>query len=256
LQTSHHPHRYEGRDGADLSYREIGEGRPVILLHGYMLTGEDAWVRPGIAARLAEDGRRVIMPDLRAHGAGAWPHDPAAYPADALIDDGLALIDHLGLGEGDYDLGGYSGGGRVVARMLARGARPGRAVIAGTGLEPIVHAAGRGENYRRMLAEFAAGELEGDPDSPWDLGTYLRSIDADPVALTLILDTFVDTPPEALATIEVPTLVLAGEGEDRGSVDDFAAIIPQATVRRVPGDHGTAVFAPEFTTALLEFLRG
>jgi pimeloyl-ACP methyl ester carboxylesterase len=255
VQDPHDPKHYVGRDGTELSYRELGAGRPIVLLHGYTVTGEDIWIRPGIAARLAADGRRVIMPDLRAHGASARPHDPAAYPADALVDDGLALIDHLGLADGGYDLGGLSIGGRIVARMLTRGARPGRAIVAATGLEPVVHAAGRGDAYRRMLAEYAAGELEPDPDAPWDFVAYLRSVDADPVALTLVLDTFVDTPREALAAIDVPTLVLAGEHEDRGSVDDLAAVIPRATLRRVPGDHGTAHLSPEFAEAILEFLR-
>jgi pimeloyl-ACP methyl ester carboxylesterase len=256
LQVPHRLNYYIGRDGTDLSYRELGAGRPVVLLHGYTQTGEDMWIRPGIAAALAEDERRVIMPDLRAHGASARPHDPAAYPADALVDDGLALIDHLGMADGGYDLGGYSVGGRIVARMLVRGAQPGRAIVGGTGLEPIVHAAGRGDAYRRTLAEYAAGELESDPDAPWDFVAYLRSVDADPIALTLILDTFVDTPTEALAAIDVPTLVLAGEDEDRGSVDDLVATLPHATLRRVPGDHGTAHLAPEFTAAILDFLRG
>jgi pimeloyl-ACP methyl ester carboxylesterase len=253
LLNPHHLHSYVGRDGADLSYREMGEGRPVVLLHGFIVGAEDTWVTSGTAARLAADGRRVIMPDLRSHGASARSHDPEAYPPDALTDDGLALIDHLGLG--DYDLGGYSVGGRVVARMLVRGARPAHAVVGGTGLDPIVRAAGRGESYRRLLADYGAGNLEADQDAPWDIVAYLRTVDADPVALTLVLDTFVDTPREALAGVETPTLVLAGEHEDRGSVDDLAAVLPHATLRRVPGDHGTAHLSPEFTAAILEFLR-
>lgn len=67
-----------------------------------------------------------------------------AYPPDALVEDLLTRTDHLELR--DYDLGGYSVGARIVARALTRGATPRLAFIAGTGLEPIVHAAGRGEN--------------------------------------------------------------------------------------------------------------
>jgi hypothetical protein len=44
----------------------------------------------------------------------ARPHDQIAYPPDVLADDGLALIGRLGLGAGEYDLGGYSLGGRIV----------------------------------------------------------------------------------------------------------------------------------------------
>ena len=82
-------------DGAPLAYLELGEGRPVVLLHGFLMTAHEAWVRPGIAERIAAAGRRVIMPDLRGHGCSA-PRDPAAYPRDILADDGFDLLDRLG----------------------------------------------------------------------------------------------------------------------------------------------------------------
>ena len=52
-------------------------------------------VKSGLAGRLAGRGYRVIMPDLRAHGDSAKPHNAAAYPPDILTDDALALVDHL-----------------------------------------------------------------------------------------------------------------------------------------------------------------
>jgi len=241
----------EALDGIGLTYLELGEGRPLVLLHGYLMTAHEAWVRTGIAERVAASGRRVIMPDLRGHGPGA-PRDPAAYPRDILADDGFALLDRLGIT--DYDLGGYSLGSVAVARMLVRGARPGRAVICGSGLEPIVHAVGRGSLYRHLLAEPGTAEpgtFEGRTNA------YLDRIGADRVALGRVLDTFVNTPVEALERIEAPVLLLFGEEEDeaRGSVDDLAAAIPRAMVRRVPGDHATAPRSPEFADALVEFLR-
>ena len=132
---------FRGRDGMQLAYRELGEGRPLIMIHGY-LGNAMTMVEGGLAGRLAAQGYRVILPDLRGHGDSAKPHDPAAYPADALADDGLALIEHLGLT--DYDLGGYSLGGRTVIRLLARGAAPGRAIVGGQGLEAVTHTVGRG----------------------------------------------------------------------------------------------------------------
>jgi hypothetical protein len=55
----------------------------------------------------------------------------------------------------------------------------------------------------------------------------------------------------------LPVLLLFGDEEDetRGSVEDLAAAFPRAMVRLVPGDHGTAPRSPEFTDALVEFLR-
>jgi pimeloyl-ACP methyl ester carboxylesterase len=243
---------FHAADGLTLAYHELGTGRPVVLLHGYTSTGAGNWVTTGIAARLAASERRVIMPDLRGHGDSARPHDAAAYPPDALTSDALALIEHLGLS--DYDLGGYSLGGRIVARMLALGARPGRAVVAGTGLEPIIHAAGRGENYRRVftnLGTFVPGSFEAQMEE------YLASTGADPVALVNVLDTFVDTPLAAFAQIEVPTLVIAGDADvGRGSVPDLAAAIPGSRLRIVPGDHWTALTSPELTDELVRFLCG
>lgn len=241
---------YEGADGARLSYLELGEGAPVLLMHGYLLTAHDAWVRTGIAERLAAAGRRAVMPDMRGHG-GSAPSDPAAYAPDILPADGFALVDQLGLE--DPDLVGYSMGSVMVARMLVRGARPRRVVIAGTGLEAIVHMTGRGRRHHTMLAEAGAAP-PGTPAGRTD--AYLDRIGADRVALRRVLDTFVDTPAEALGEIEAPVLLLFGEGEDdgRGSVEKLAEAIPRATIRRVPGDHITAPRSPEFAEALVEFL--
>ncbi len=172
---------FQAADGLTLAYHEVGSGRPVVLLHGYMSTGPEIWMRTGIAARLADADRRVIMPDFRGHGASARPHDPAAYPRDALTTDSQRLIAHLELG--DYDLGGYSLGGRVVARMLALGAHPRRAVVGGTGLELIVHAAGRGENYRRILSSLGDISRPAWPEA--QVEEYLTSTGADPVAFAL-----------------------------------------------------------------------
>lgn len=133
---------FGGRDGAELAYREVGEGRPVILIHGFLASSEH-WLRFGHAERLAALGYRVVMPDVRAHGDSDRSHDASAYPPDILAEDGFALVEHLGLGVGDYDLGGYSLGGRTTIRMLALGGTPGRAIVGGMGLEGIVHTAGR-----------------------------------------------------------------------------------------------------------------
>ncbi len=130
------PEYFESFDGQRLAWRELGHGRPVILIHGYFSNTETNWLKYGHAQRVADAGFRVIMPDLRGHGDSAKPHDVDAYPPDALMRDGLALIDHLGLT--DYDLGGYSLGARITVRMLANGAAPGRVVLAGMGLAGIV----------------------------------------------------------------------------------------------------------------------
>src|ERR1700733_962739 len=99
-------HQFVAHDGVRLAFRELGAGRPLVLIHGYFSTAMVNWVRYGHAAAIAARGRRVIMPDLRGHGDSAKPHDAAHYPPDVLAEDGFALLEHLQLT--DYDLGGYS----------------------------------------------------------------------------------------------------------------------------------------------------
>ena len=112
-------HHFTAADGIDLAWHELGEGRPVVLLHGLFSDAYTNWLRFGHAAAIAARGFRVIMPDLRAHGRKrASRMTPAAYPPDILADDGLALIAHLGLD--DYDLGGYSLGARTCVRMVVQ----------------------------------------------------------------------------------------------------------------------------------------
>lgn len=242
---------FRGAGGIRLAYQETGSGRPVVLIHGYLGRGGH-WADTGIAGLLAERGYRVITPDLRGHGDSAKPHDAASYPPDALADDGLALIEHLGLA--GYDLAGDSLGGRTVARMLVRGATPRRAVIGEQGLDTVLHAAGRGGRYRRLFGGFGSWE-PGTPERQWE--DRFRSGGGDPVALTLLLDTFVDTSPAELAAVTVPVLVLTGADDPHDKdAEALARAFPHGSYRQVPGGHGTAFASPEFRQSLAGFLDG
>jgi pimeloyl-ACP methyl ester carboxylesterase len=241
---------FNGRDGVRLAYREMGEGRPLVLIHGFFSTATVNWVRYGHAGKIAALGYRVVMPDLRGHGDSAKPHDAAAYPPDVLADDGFALVEHLGLV--DYDLGGYSLGGRTTIRMMARGAKPVRAIVAGAGWDGVVNTAGRGEHFRNILTNlgtFPRGSAE------WMAEAFLKTVGGDRVALLHVLDTFVDTPREELAHIETPTLVLMGDDDhDTGSGEELAAALPHGTFAGMPGNHMSAVTKPEMGTAIAAFL--
>ena len=245
------PVRYfRGRDGVQLAYRELGEGRPLIMIHGY-LSNALVMIETGIAGRLAGQGYRVVLPDLRGHGDSARPHDPAAYPPDALADDGLALIEQLGLT--DYDLGGYSLGGRTVIRLLARGAAPGRAIVGGQGLEAITHTVGRGGQFRHVLTHFGTFE-PGSPEQAME--DWVTASGGDPVALVRVLDTFVNTPLAALARITVPTLVLTGADDGHNdTAEALASALGNGRYIMLPGNHGTAIATPQFGSAVTGFLE-
>jgi pimeloyl-ACP methyl ester carboxylesterase len=64
----------------------MGEGRPLVLIHGLFSSAFTNWIRYGHAARLARAGFRLIMPDLRAHGESAIlrPIRPISSPMTAL----------------------------------------------------------------------------------------------------------------------------------------------------------------------------
>ncbi len=243
-------HRYTALDGVALAYRQFGEGRPLVLVHGFSSDSQQ-WIDHGLAAAFAAPGHRVIMPDLRGHGASARPHEASAYPPDVLADDGLALVRALGLGDNGYDLVGYSLGGRVVLRMLVRGARPGRAVVAGQGFDVTRPARDRTARHRRLLSAMVEGTLLEPQERA--LADWMAQRGVDPQALLLVLDSFVGTPPEALARISVPTLVVIGERDPRASADALAAAIPSARFATVPGDHD-AVGRPEMLATILAFL--
>jgi pimeloyl-ACP methyl ester carboxylesterase len=245
-------YQFSGRDGQELARREDGSGRPLILLHGFMGNGSH-WFDYGLGNTFVEQGYRVILPDLRGHGQSTTSHDPAAYPPDVLADDGLALIEHLGLAEGEYDLGGYSLGGRIVLRMLARGAKPARAVAAGQGLAKVSGPQGGGVNQRMLTALVNGEEFEpGSPEArraPW-----LTQFGADPQALLHVMGSLVPTPEADLRRITTPTLIVIGDRDERSDADKLAALLPNGKYVTVPGDHGSSFTAPEFIAAMTEFL--
>jgi pimeloyl-ACP methyl ester carboxylesterase len=243
-------HHFRSRDGLELAYREMGTGRTLILIHGYFSTAMVNWVRYGHAAKIAAEGYRVVMPDLRGHGDSAKPHEAGFYPRDVLADDGLALVEHLELT--DYDLGGYSLGARTTVRMLARGATPKRAIVAGMGLEGILNTGGRGGHFRDILTNLGKHK---PGSAQWMAEAFMKTVGGDPVALLNVLNTFQDTPREALARIEIPTLVLTGaEDDDNGSAEALADALPHGRYVVVPGNHMSAVTKPELGAAMAAFL--
>ena len=243
---------FAGADGLPLALREMGEGRPLILIHGLFSNGWTNWVRYGHAARLAAAGFRVLMPDLRAHGQSAAPHDPLAYPPDILAEDGLALLAHLGLGDGDYDLGGYSLGARTTARMMVRGARPRRAIMAGMGLSGMRDTGARAGFFRGVLRDFGL-HARGTPE--WMAEAFLKTTGGDRHALLPLLDSFVDTSDAELAAIPTETLVLCGASDqDNGSAAALAGVLPHGRYVEIRGNHMTAVVEAGLGTAMVDFL--
>lgn len=241
-----------GRDGSKLAYREIGEGHPIVLLHGFGATGLQ-WLNHGPARAIAKHGFRVILPDLRGHGESAQSISLNPYTPDILGDDGLALIEHLKLKT--YDLGGYSLGGRIVVRMLVRGAQPSHAIVAGQGLEQVVDAVRSGINYH-VISSLANGERFAPGSAEDKIAYWFTQLGNDPQALLQVLDSLIVTPKTALRQIEVNTLVMVGDQDlDHASANALAVALPNARFVKVPGDHWTALGAQELADEIIAFLH-
>ena len=69
--------------GVGIEYQVTGEGRPVVLLHGFPDSGR-LW-RHQVRA-LADAGFKVIVPDMRGYGRSDKPADVAAYFRDQFPD--------------------------------------------------------------------------------------------------------------------------------------------------------------------------
>lgn len=93
--------------GVRLSVAELGEGEPVVMVHGWPQHG-GCW--RAVAPAVAERGYRVICPDLRGFGGSEAPG--TGYDPETFAGDLIALLDALGLDRVrlvGHDWGGYSG---------------------------------------------------------------------------------------------------------------------------------------------------
>lgn len=238
-----------------IAYDVVGEGPPVVLIHGFASNRFMNWRAPGWYETLSKAGRQVIALDVRGHGESSKPHHIEAYDEGELARDVVRLLDHLG--HGRADVMGYSMGGFITLRLLHdHPERVRRAVIAGVG-----------ENY------FGRGRLESDA-----IAAGLRARDAsevtDPVprqfrlfaeqgrndleALALCM-----TRPrhsftaEELRGLGVPVLIVLGENDTvTGPPDALAEAVPGARVVVVPKrDHMSTVGDKITKASVLEFLR-
>ncbi len=103
----------ENSGNIDLYYEDHGSGKPVVLIHGYPLSGA-SWEKQ-IATLLAA-GRRVITYDRRGFGKSSQP--TTGYNYDTFAEDLHKIVTQLELG--DFALVGFSMGGGEVARYLGK----------------------------------------------------------------------------------------------------------------------------------------
>src|ERR1700747_1001875 len=110
------PHITVGKENSgniDLYYEDHGSGKPVVLIHGYPLSGA-SWEKQ--SAVLLNAGHRVITYDRRGFGKSSQP--TAGYNYDTFAEDLHKLVTQLELR--DFALVGFSMGGGEVARYIGK----------------------------------------------------------------------------------------------------------------------------------------
>jgi pimeloyl-[acyl-carrier protein] methyl ester esterase len=101
----------ETSTGAEIYYEETGQGWPLVMLHGWSMSGRVWHFQKELA-----DSWRLIIPDLRGHGRSSSP--AAGYLLENLAGDVVALFEQLDLTEAV--LLGWSAGSQVALAAVSR----------------------------------------------------------------------------------------------------------------------------------------
>jgi pimeloyl-ACP methyl ester carboxylesterase len=140
---------YANHQGIRIHYQVEGDGRPLVLQHGFTSSLKH-WYLSGYVDAL-KPHYRLLLVDARGHGASDKPHDPAAYTLPLQVGDVIAVLDAHGLNQAHF--WGYSMGGRIGFGMAKYAPERVHALIIG-GAHP----------YGRQLP--ASSRLDGaDPDA-------------------------------------------------------------------------------------------
>ncbi len=263
-------------DGTKLYVRDWGQGRPVVLIHGWPLSG-DSWEYQSV--RLAEAGFRVIAYDRRGFGRSDQPF--TGYDYDTMADDLAAIITALGLD--DVALVGFSMGGGEVARYMSR--HGGKGITRAALISSVVPMVQQGDREVGAPLKVLEGIKDGlRKDRPEFLGSFFKTfygngllsgvsegvlhwslmmaMQASPKATLDCVDAFgkTDFRPDC-AAFGVPTLVIHGTKDETVPIDatarEAARLIPNARLVEYEGaPHGlTATHADRLFEDLRDFLR-
>lgn len=237
-----------------LAYEVLGEGPPIVLVHGFASNRGMNWRAPNWYDTLTKAGRQVIAFDVRGHGASDKPHVLEAYEEGELAADVIRLLDHLG--HAQADVMGYSMGGFITLRVLHDAPdRVRRAIVAGVG-----------ENYygrgRLESDAIAAGlrardvsEVSGAVPRTFRVFAEQGKNDLEALALCMTRRRHSFTADE-FAGLAVPMLIVVGEKDNiTGPPGLLADALPHARVVIVPGrDHMSSVGDKVFKAAAVAFL--
>ncbi len=233
-------------DGTKIYYEVRGKGKPVLLVHGFIVNS-NSWKHAALYYDLLNNGYKVIILDMRGNGKSGKPHDSTAYDNDAEAKDIMLLMDLLKIKQ--YSVVGYSRGSIITARLLVLDKRVKDAVLGGMGIDFTNPEWPRRIMFYHAFRGDSIPELKG-------LIEYVHQQKIDQLALAYLQRSQPSTSKEALAKINKPVLVISGsEDSDNGSSHELAKLLPNSTVATVPGDHNHASSTKEFSSAVISFLQ-
>ena len=216
-------------DGANIFYQKTGSGSPMLLVHGYPLSG----ALFGRVVGTLSQSHTVITPDLRGYGLSHAP--TVTSSVENYADDMLALMDHLGVKKAV--VGGMSMGGPVVLAMYKKAPErfDGLVLIDTTFKKASPAEAGMWRGAEPMIE----GGMEED--------LTMMLLPASKTALLSGAKVLADRPDATaeLATIAVPTLVLVGQDDALYSFESAQMMqgkIKGAQLHVVPGAAHAAIF--------------
>ncbi len=267
----------ETRDGTKLHVKDSGTGTPVVLIHGWPLTG-DMFEYQTLA--LLEAGHRVVTYDRRGFGQSGHPVGP--YDYDTFADDLATVLDDRDIT--GATLVGFSMGGGEIARYLTRHgpSRVARAALISSvvpyllkddsnpdGVDASVFEgmkAGVRKDRFAFLQTFAkqfygVGVVSSPVSSALLEWSFQLAVMASPKATIDCIDAFgrTDFRPD-LASFTMPTLIIHGTSDRTVPIDvagrAAAKGIPHADVIEYDGEpHGLfATAADRLTADLLDFI--
>jgi pimeloyl-ACP methyl ester carboxylesterase len=268
----------ENSAGIEIYYEDHGAGQPVVLIHGYPLSGR-AWDKQVPA--LLDAGYRVITYDRRGFGRSSQP--ATGYDYDTFAADLNTLLEDLDLH--DAVLAGHSMGTGEVTRYLGRygSARIAKGVLVAP-IPPCLRQAGDNpgglpqsvfDGFTQAAAADTPAWMKGFLDTFYNTSTLLGTLVSDQAlaaswnlavtasatAAVACIATWATDFRADLPGIDVPILVIQGDADQvlpldktgkqlPSLINDVQLVVVEGGPHAIPWTHATQV-----NTALLDFIR-